>query len=435
MELDAGSTPKGTSKSTLPSVSPSSHDRDLGPSSNHSVPTDLGPTRSLEGLSESSTTEKDRPFCGVFVLEQTLGHITHSKNLQAMLPAHDGVKSVFVPVDDSLQGLPRLVPGWSNWTVRAGVRARRALRRTTKTLAREHPPIRPDAMFVHSQVPAVLLGRWMERIPTVVSLDATPLQYDSLGDFYAHSVSSDRVEQFKYWLNRRCYRRAHGLVAWSKWAKQGLVDHYGVPPEKIAVIAPGVDVGAWSADREPALANRPVRILFVGGDLRRKGGELLIEAWRRLRAAPDLSSVELHLVTSAEVEPEPGLFVHRGLTANSPELIEQYRRADIFCLPTFGDCLPMVLAEAGAAGLPLVSTNVGAISELVRDGETGRLIPPGDLEALDKALRELIRAPDKRLTYGRQARALIEQDHDAGKNASQILSVLRDAASSSARKS
>ena len=62
-----------------------------------------------------------------------------------------------------------------------------------------------------------------------------------------------------------------------------------------------------------------------------------------------------------------------GRTA--PPLIELYHRADVFCLPTLGDCLPMVLSEAGAVGLPLVSTDVGAIGEIVRDGETGLLVP------------------------------------------------------------
>ena len=75
-----------------------------------------------------------------------------------------------------------------------------------------------------------------------------------------------------------------------------------------------------------------------------------------------------------------------GSGPNSPELIELYHGADVFCLPTLGDCLPMVLSEAGAVGLPLVSTDVGAISEIVRDGETGLLVPVGDADALAAAL-------------------------------------------------
>ncbi len=75
---------------------------------------------------------------------------------------------------------------------------------------------------------------------------------------------------------------------------------------------------------------------------------------------------------------------------NSPELIDLYHRSDVFCLPTMGDCLPMVLSEAGAAGLPLVSTAVGAISEIVRDGDTGYLVTPGDVPTLTGRLRDLV---------------------------------------------
>ena len=313
-----------------------------------------------------------RAFRAVFVLEQTLGHITHSKNLQSLLPNDDQFTAVFLPVDDSLDGIAGRIPGWSNWTVRAGIRARRSLRR----LFRSDRNATVDAMFVHSQVPAILLGRWMSRIPTVVSLDATPLQYDELGEFYAHEVGSPHVERLKHWANRRCYSRARHLITWSEWAKRGLVDHYGVNASDVTVIAPGVDVDRWSVP-ERIGRDGPIRVLFVGGDLKRKGGDLLLEASRRLHADADVPEFEIHLVTSRSDVDEPGVVIHTGLTANSPELVEQYHLADIFCLPTSGDCLPMVLAEAGAAGLPLISTDVGAISELVRDGETGRLIRPG----------------------------------------------------------
>ncbi len=366
--------------------------------------------------------QPDRAFCAAFVLEQTLGHITHSKNLQSLLPNEPRFRPVFLPVDDSLDGVARRIPGWSNWTVRAGLRARRSLRR----LFRSDRTLAVDAMFVHSQVPAILLGRWMRRIPTVVSLDATPIQYDELGEFYAHEIGSPRVERFKFWANRRCYSRARHLITWSEWAKRGLVDEYGVCADDVTVIAPGVDVERWSA---PDRAGRdgPVRVLFVGGDLKRKGGDLLLEAARRIRADDEVPEFEVHLVTAPCDVDELGVVVHNGLTANSPELIEQYRLADIFCLPTSGDCLPMVLAEAGAAGLPLISTDVGAIGELVRDGETGRLIRPGDLDGLIDALGAMVQSAELRLECGHRAHALVQQDHDAATNAKRIVDVLQRA--------
>ena len=362
---------------------------------------------------------QDEDLRAVFVLEQTLGHVTHSRNLRSRLSHVDGLRPVFLPVEPALSGVWRFVPGWTNWTIRAGVRARRMLRALPRT-TRDGM----DVMFVHSQVPAVLLGRWMRRTPTVVSLDATPRQFDILGASYAHGVSRPAVERVKTWANRRCFVRAQHLVAWSEWAKNGLVADYGVSPDDVTVIAPGVDLELWSRPANPDEGGPTIRLLFVGGDLHRKGGDLLLEASRLLRHEPGVPPFELHLVTSADLDEEPGLIVHRGLTANCPQLIELYHRADIFCLPTLGDCLPMVLAEAGAAGLPLISTDVGAIGEIVRDGETGRLVTAGDLRHLVTAMRELLMSPDERERCGRQARALVERMHDATVNSAHLAAVL-----------
>lgn len=357
----------------------------------------------------------------VFVLEQTLGHVTHSKNLQALVPQFDDVDPVFVPV--AFDTGARRVPLWSNWTIRAGVRAARSLVR----LRHGSSPVRADVLFVHTQVPAVLLRPWMERTPTVVSIDATPKQYDSLGAHYSHAPGPAWLERRKFEANRRCFEDAAHLVAWSSWARDGLVEEYGIPAAKISVIPPGVDVGQWkrrTKRAEPAEPNGPVRLLFVGGDLRRKGGDHLIAAFRTLRDDPDVPPAELHLVTASPVEPEPGLVVYHGLTSNSAELIRLYHDADIFCLPTLGDCLPMVLAEAAASELPLVSTDVGAIREIVRPGSTGELVPPGDDRALASALRGLILEPGRRVRYGLAAGDLARREHDAAANVGRLVDIM-----------
>ena len=365
------------------------------------------------------------PLRAIFVLEQTLGHVTHSANLRSLLADEPQLDPTFLPIRPEVDGFARFIPGFTNWTIRAGVRARIALRRLTGL--RSKPPA--DAMFIHSQVPAILTGRWMRKIPTIVSLDATPVQYDSLGEFYAHEVSSPRVERWKWTANQRCFRRARHIVTWSQWALESLVDDYAIDRAVITVIPPGVDVDRWSR-HEPRDddVDRPVRVLFVGGDLRRKGGDLLLEAARRLRADPATPPFEVHVVTRSEVAEEPGLYVYGNLGPNDPRLIELYHRCDVFCLPTLGDCLPMVLSEAGAAEMALVSTDVGAIREIVRDGETGILIPPGDLEALVNALRRLVGVAGERRRMGAAAAELVRSNFDALHNARRIVDLLRTVA-------
>jgi glycosyltransferase involved in cell wall biosynthesis len=126
-----------------------------------------------------------------------------------------------------------------------------------------------------------------------------------MGEHYEHRTSSSRVEHWKFKANQRCFRRARHLIAWSNWTREALVRDYGVDRERVSVIAPGVDFTRWEFVRpEISEADSPVGILFVGGGLERKGGLLLLEAARRLRARPGVPEFEFHLVTSAEV-PDP----------------------------------------------------------------------------------------------------------------------------------
>ena len=235
----------------------------------------------------------------------------------------------------------------------------------------------------------MLLPDVLRRTPTVVSLDATPLQYDELGEHYADATAGRRVERLKWKANQACFRRAarRHVVAMDEGCARRRVRHRCRTNHRHPSRS---EPGKWTPEpRPPVDAGSPVVILFVGGDLRRKGGHHLLEAFRSLRDDRP-PPVELHLVTAHDPPSEPGLVVHHGLRPNSRDLIELYHRSDIFCLPTLGDCLPMVLSEAGAARLPVVATSVGAIPEIVSDGDSGFLVAPGDVCALTRRLRDLV---------------------------------------------
>lgn len=352
-----------------------------------------------------------------FVLEQALGHITHTQNLRLALGDDPSAQIDWALIPFEASGVAARLPVLrSNWTLRAGLGARAGLARMQR-----RGPL--DALLFHTQVPAMLALDWVRRVPSVISLDATPLQYDSLGDVYDHTPGPAWAERAKWQLHRAAFGSARRLVTWSRWAAEGLVGDYGVPAERVEVIPPGVHPRAW-ARWTPRTGDGPVRILFVGGDLRRKGGHDLLAAFRALRDDPALPPVELHLVTRGAADAEPGVTVHTGVQPNSPELRQLYHESDIFCLPTLADCLPMVLAEAGAAGLPMVSTPVGAIPELVRQDQTGLLVPRSDARALAEALRALVTSRELRLSLGERAAALVAADHDARRNAARLLGVM-----------
>jgi glycosyltransferase involved in cell wall biosynthesis len=353
-----------------------------------------------------------------FIIEQALGHRTHGRNLQALVPNDPDVTAYWGLPEQQPDGLAFKVPPFnSNWTLQAGLQARRMVAGLSRR-------VKIDGLFFHTQVTAVLASKWLDRYPSIVSLDATPLQYDSLGDYYDHNVGQDWLERLKWSLTRSCFQKASRLVTWSEWARQGLVE-YDIDPEKAVVIPPGVDTTAWARPQPRQANGEVVKILFVGGNLERKGGLLLLNAFRALRQRDTLPAVELHLVTKDTVSAEPGLFIYNDLEPNSAPLKQLYHDCDIFCLPTYGDCLPMVLSEAGAAALPAISTRVAAIPEIVRDGETGFLIPPGDEAALTSALEWLVADPDLRRQQGRQAAELINRHYNAAQNATRLLDLLK----------
>ncbi len=350
-----------------------------------------------------------------FLLEQSLGHITHTKNLITNVALDAEVQAHWGLIDFDATGLSAKLPVYrSNWTVRAGVRARREV-------ARISGQTKLDALFFHTQVPAILAQSWLRKIPGIVSLDATPLQYDELGAFYKHEQGPAWLENLKWRLNRDCFKSARRLVAWAEWTKQGLVRDYEVPADKITVIPPGVNVADWRRPTPRALHDNPIKILFVGGDLERKGGLVLLEAFRALRHL----GLELHLVTKDRLPPETGVFVYNGLQANSQPLKDLYHTCDVFALPTYGDCLPMVLSEAGAAGMAIISTSVAGIPEIILNGETGLTVPVGDAAALTKALSDLATNPVLRLTLGERAMAHITRHYNAPTNANLLLNLLK----------
>ena len=108
--------------------------------------------------------------------------------------------------------------------------------------------------------------------------------------------------------------------------------------------------------------------------------------------------------------------------------------ADIFCLPTRADTHAIVLSEAAAAALPLVSTAIAGLPEVVRDGETGLTVPADDQYALVLALRRLVKSPELRRRLGGGASALAARDLDAEQNTRRLIEIVAEASSEHTRR-
>ena len=171
----------------------------------------------------SGTIAQNTPTRVAFIMEQALGHVTHSRNLFSAAQARTSILPTWLPIPFDTRGVAGLVPVLrTNWSVRASWRARRAL---DQALAAQQL----DALVFHTQVTALFSVAHMRRIPTVVSMDATPINYDSVGASYNHEPAGDGwLDRQKFRMNQSVFQTAAQLVTWSDWAKHSLVDDYGV---------------------------------------------------------------------------------------------------------------------------------------------------------------------------------------------------------------
>jgi glycosyltransferase involved in cell wall biosynthesis len=276
---------------------------------------------------------------------------------------------------------------------------------------------RYDALLFHTQTVSLFAPSAARGGRYVVSLDATPVQVDEMGSWYRHRRSARSLEAAKAAWYRHVFRGAAAFVTWSHWAADSLARDYRTAGRPVLVAHPGAGEHFFQIPR-PGPSRRRPRILFVGGDFARKGGNDLLAAF-----APLATRAELVLVTEQPVAPAPGVTVLHDIRPGTSAQLHAFADADIFCLPTYGDCTPVAIGEAMAAGLPVVTTSVGSNSESLPDA-AGRLVAPGDVVALETALRDLVEDAALRERMSRAARAHAREHMDAARNASRILDLL-----------
>jgi glycosyltransferase involved in cell wall biosynthesis len=192
---------------------------------------------------------------------------------------------------------------------------------------------------------------------------------------------------------------------------------------KIHTIRCGIDLDQFAYRGQVPASTQPPTILTVGRLSAEKGHGVLLDAVRVLSDRG--TAAQVVFVGSGPMERELadlarasgiGHLVSLAGELAPFEVNRRLRTADVFCLPSFAEGLPISIMEAMAVGVPVVSTFVGGIPELVADGITGYCVPAGRADLLADAIERALGDADERARITKAARAVVERDHEQARN-------------------
>lgn len=266
----------------------------------------------------------------------------------------------------------------------------------------------PDLVLAPSTLP---VARLRTAVPVVTWTDAT---FAGMVGFYpSYTGLSSRYTRLGHAMERSALERVSLAVYSSEWAARTAQESYGVPADRTAVVPYGANLPD-PGPPAPRAADGTCRLLLVGRGWHRKGIDLAVETTERLRrkGVPAVLDVVGSTAPEGTVLP-PFVTVHGALEKDDPVAAERirglYESADFFLLPTRADCTPVVLAEAQAYGVPVVTSDVGGTASLLRPGHSGWTVGldafPDDAAALVAAAWE---TPEQHASLRREARRWYE---------------------------
>ncbi len=229
--------------------------------------------------------------------------------------------------------------------------------------------------------------------------------------------------------------RAARIVVIGTFWRQFLVQDLGIDAGKVVIVPNGVPLPSMprSAQASDRPIDAPCRILYLGALGRRKGTSDLLQAL----ASPRLCTMQWDAVIAGNGDVDSFRKEAEALSLADrvrfpgwvgPEDAQALlASADIFVLPSYNEGLPVAVLEAMAAGVPVVTTRVGAIPDLGIDGEAGFMIDPGSIEHLADRLAVLVENPALRVQFGNAGRRRIESSFTIDFTASRLAALYREA--------
>ncbi len=234
-----------------------------------------------------------------------------------------------------------------------------------------------DVLFVSAS--SQLIAYLETDIPIVYMTDATFQQLQGYYPYFSNLAKYNVGEGIE--LDKKAFQKfAHCMLA-SEWNKNSAVNDYGIDADKISVVPCGANLDNIPAVSELNLnASGQCRLLFLGVEWDRKGGDIALETFRLLKRKG--MNPHLHIigcVPPKDIAKEKDVVVIPFLDKNKPEDFQQLHKillqTDFLLLPTRAECAGVVFSEASAYGIPSITTDTGGVSTYVRNGINGFALP------------------------------------------------------------
>jgi len=267
-----------------------------------------------------------------------------------------------------------------------------------------------DILLVNAWELAAGFRDLAKRMPAAAIMDAIPTTFDfQLRLQGANGWKRSLAHQLHNRSFQLAVREFDIFVPMGSDCAESLQRDYGVEPGQCTALTLAPQDLEVSRPSIRNYTDGPTRLLFVGKDFFRKGGEFLLRLF-----SENLSDTCVLTIVSSDaglngraLPPGVQRFTHISLN----ELRDLYRTSHIFVFPTQQDFMPQVLAEALAFGLPCISNDVGAVKDLVHDGQTGLLLPrDSTVDQWAERLRRLISNPAELAAMSSRARSFAEKE-------------------------
>jgi glycosyltransferase involved in cell wall biosynthesis len=220
--------------------------------------------------------------------------------------------------------------------------------------------------------------------PYVLTSDNTYALSDRSYHNWAPLRGNDRAEWFR--REKEIYQNAAYLFPWSEFVRRSMIEDYDIPPERVVAVGAGLNItpGQINGKRYDTQT-----AIFVGSDFARKGGHTLLQAWQLVHRQLPGARLQIVGTRKQEASAQPGV-EWIGRVSERSTLAQLYAQATVFVMPSLFEPWGHVFLEAMAHGLPCIGSNCCAMPEIIQDGVTGLLTPPGEPETLAEALVQLL---------------------------------------------